>query len=178
MCLLQFLSLFHSQDVSKPLNIPRNTERGQIPGSVIIPITGSSILPRNALPNPAQGGLKILLEVGTALRRGCAHGCSVSIQLLPAKCFALLGLQSHKDTLDAAMPGVLPVYGCCMPVVGAGAVFSHSAKKQLLGSASLGGRLSMKQFGCCTALFKLPVIIPWERIPTWRSSSGPRGGIL
>lgn len=32
----------------------------------------------------------------------------------------------------------------------------------------------MKQFGCQTSVFKLFVIIPQKRVPTWRSSS-PRG---
>lgn len=72
-------------------------------------------------PKPSTGGLKILLEVGTALRRGCAHGCSVSTQLLPAKCSALLGLQNSRDTSGAAMPGALPAHGCCTPTMGAGA---------------------------------------------------------
>lgn len=32
----------------------------------------------------------------------------------------------------------------------------------------------MKQFGCQMSVFKLCVIIPQERVPTWRSSSPRR----
>lgn len=129
-------------------------------------------------PKPSAGELKILLEMGTTLRRGCARGCSVSVQLHPAKCSALLGPQSNKDTgccdaRSAPSPWVLHTHDECRC-----RVFSRSAKKLLLDSALLARRLSVKQFGCQTALFKLPVIIPRERIPTWRSGSGPHRGIL
>lgn len=52
--------------------------------------------------------------------------------------------------------------------------FSHSTDEQLLGSALLARSLNVKQFGCQTSVFKLCVIIPQKRVPTWRSSSPRR----
>lgn len=49
--------------------------------------------------------------------------------------------------------------------------FSHSTSEQLLGSALLARSLNVKQFGCQTSVFKLSVIIPQKRVPTWRSRS-------